>query len=861
MRELRRFKDHQGGRVTAPLTTTAVSRWLLAIAVGGSALAVGAVHAITLCVVAALLAAAAFLAWWRSEPTRVRTPATVLLITGIGLTVYSVFQCVPMPIGWLASIAPHNADVWSRALVALREAGPSWAPLSLDPGATRVEVLRGVTYTLAFVTAVRVARQKEGVAFLTGVVIITGLLLAAAALLHPAFGAKKLFGLYEPPTGILERHVAPLMNPNNLAGYLNLALCLALARTLAREPRFPRPLLAASVLLLVATQLWVASRGGVVAMVAGVLIVAGLTYVGRASQRRGIGAVPSLITAGIAALAVVLIVLGGSEDATNELMETDSSKFLLFRRAMHMLPSVPLFGCGRGAFESAFPAFRTDLGYVTFSHPENVVAQWVLEWGVPVGLAALAAVAIALRPRAMLARSGTSAGAWAALVALALQNLGDLGTEIPGVMLGATVCAAIVVGGTPGSHATSRVERWAQRPFLVALVAVGAAVCAIGGAFGAIGRSLHEDQRALHDAALVQRVNVGTMHDLARAAMLRHPGEPYLPFAVALRASTAHDESPIPWVEATLERAGTYGPAHLVLARALAGLSPSQARLEYRLAIQQAPGLLTAVMAEAPRLVRSYDGAKELVPDGELGSVVMGLLIPTLTKKLPATAARLDRELAARLPRAQGPRERIATWAVEDAESATAAPWCAPPARDACIAEAVQDVRALLAVAPDECVGYVLEARIGLASGNRSALSKLESSTAQVQDRTACLHQLVLLSIGAGDEARADATIQEVLNAGCNTDEECSAQFDWAATVEETRGHVAKALALFEQSCKRNPQDSCLENVARLASREGLHAEAADAYERLARSHPDDSRWPSAVQRERNSATWGIVQH
>jgi hypothetical protein len=32
-------------------------------------------------------------------------------------------------------IAPHNADVWSRALSPLHEPGPSWAPITLDPTA------------------------------------------------------------------------------------------------------------------------------------------------------------------------------------------------------------------------------------------------------------------------------------------------------------------------------------------------------------------------------------------------------------------------------------------------------------------------------------------------------------------------------------------------------------------------------------------------------------------------------------------------------------------------------------------------------------------------------------------------------
>ena len=116
---------------------TRASRWVLAAAIAGSALAVGTVHTIMLCV----LAVAAVLAWWGAEPMKARSAATLLLFTGIGLTAYTALQCVPMPIGWLAVIAPHNADVWSRALAPLHEPGPSWAPISLDPTAPRVEVL------------------------------------------------------------------------------------------------------------------------------------------------------------------------------------------------------------------------------------------------------------------------------------------------------------------------------------------------------------------------------------------------------------------------------------------------------------------------------------------------------------------------------------------------------------------------------------------------------------------------------------------------------------------------------------------------------------------------------------------------
>jgi len=112
----------------------AASRWLLALGIAGSALAVGTVHTITLCLVTVVLAAAAVLGWWGAEPMRARAPATLLLFTGIGLTLYTALQCVPMPIGRLAAVAPHNADVWSRALSPLHEPGPSWAPIVQSVG-------------------------------------------------------------------------------------------------------------------------------------------------------------------------------------------------------------------------------------------------------------------------------------------------------------------------------------------------------------------------------------------------------------------------------------------------------------------------------------------------------------------------------------------------------------------------------------------------------------------------------------------------------------------------------------------------------------------------------------------------------
>jgi tetratricopeptide (TPR) repeat protein len=833
--------------------TAKVGPWLLAAAVAGAALAVGAVHTVTLCVVTVVLAAAAVLVWWDSEPTRARMSATLLLVTGGVLTAYTACQCIPMPIGWLATIAPHNADVWSRALTPLREPGPSWAPISVDPTATRVELLKGVAYLLAFVTALRVARRREGVAFLSGVIVATGIALALAALLHPAFGAHKLYGIYEPASSN-ERHLAPLLNPNNLATYLNVALCLALAALLAPDPRMPRPILAAIVVVLAGTQVWVASRGGVATMVLGVAVVGVITRVARLRDRRTTVGV-SLFAGVAAAAGAVMVALGSSEQAAVELFDTDASKFQLAVQAMHMLRAYPIFGTGRGAFESAFPAFRHFAGYNTLTHPENVIAQWLVEWGIPLGAAGLAAIALALRPNAVLARSTTAAGAWAAIVAVAVQNLVDLGSEIPGLMLAPVVCAAIVVGGTAGRKPRWRGERWGTAPRPVAMAGAAAAGCALAGAATGLGRELNEDQRTIHDAAL-GHVSVEQLHALERAAMMRHPAEPYLPFAAALRAARARDDRLMPWIEATLERARVYGPAHLVLARGIADQSPSQARLEYRLAMEQAPLLLGTVMDEAPRWVGGYYDAIELVPDDRAATTVLDLLVTALQLRLPATSVRLDAELAVRAPRHPGPPLRAAKDAVDDIEGGSSAPWCEGSARTACERRALDSAEQAEQLAPGRCEPHAVHARARLVSGDvAKGLEELSNASNAVGERVLCLKELVRLAGGAHDERRTAEALDKIAKAGCNDDAECAGNLAWVANVEEGRGNQRRALAMYKRAYARAPeQDWLLEAMARLAAAVGLHAEAAEDYERLARRRPGQAAWTKAADEQRAAA-------
>jgi tetratricopeptide (TPR) repeat protein len=715
--------------------------------------------------------------------------------------------------------------------------------------------LKGVFYLLTLLAALRIARSKDGVTFLSGTVVVTALLLAAAALLHPAFGLHKVFGIYTPQSPIHDRHIAPLLNANNLAGYLNVALCLSLAPTLSREPRLPRSVTGAAAVVLIATQVWVASRGGIIAMLLGVLLVTAIWWRTRTARRFGL--TPILI-AFVTLAAAVLLVVASSNGISGELLDPGTSKLNIARQALRIVHATPWFGCGRGAFESVFPAFRTTGGYYTYSYPENVLVQWLSEWGIPVGTFGLVVGLVALRPNAVLARSTTAGGAWAALIALGIQNLADLGTEIPGLVVAGVVCAAIVVGGTAGDLPRSRIHRWANSPQRVAWSACVMAIVGIVIGASAAPTALHDDEKRLANAALAGRASAAEMRGLARAAMLRHPAEPYIPFIVGLRASDSTDDNPLPWLEAALERAAIYGQAHLVLGRVFARNFPSQARLEFRLAIEQGMDLLPYVLADAMHLVGEYDDAMQIVPPGPDGAKVLQQVIPDIPASLPATRVRLDAQYSSLDPSARAPKIDAATNAVDDIEANTRAEWCDDGEFAGCVGLALTLTERVRTDEPDRCTGYVLLARIRMADSRVSdGLAELQEAADHVTDRVSCLEQLVTLSRRAGDESRAEAALDRLLGAGCGDKAECAENASWAARDEEAHGNLRKALALYRRAYDRAPSDNLLEQIAALASRAALHAESAADYEILMRRQPDVTRWREAVAREREAAIRG----
>ncbi len=826
-------------------TATVFARWLLLLMLAFGVLSLGAIHTPMLLVLAGGVAAATLLAW-RSGRLRPRRSASWLVALGLGLTVYTLWQLVPLPFELVQRIAPASADAWARSLVPLRTVGPSFVPLSLDPIATRIEVLRGATYLVVLVGALRMSERRRDAEFLTYGIVAIAMLLGIAALLHPAFGAEKVFGIYRPTGLYKDRHIAPLLNSNALAAYLNIGFCLALGWTLNPSPSLPRPLALGAVVFFVTIQLWVASRGGVASMLVGALAIAWLTRGTRRQRRRG---VDHILLAGALVATAGMAVFSLADQATAELTDRDLDKVFVWQDVVRMIAAHPVWGVGRGAFESTFPAFRGGTGYHVYTHPENLPLQWAAEWGLPVTFVALVLLVWTLRPSVALARAPMAVGAWGALVAVGLHNLVDFSSEYPGIVVALVVCAALVVGGRAASPAMPRRPSWSAARSLPAAVA---AVMLAGLVLGAssVGRDVYSDRDALRELAEAH-TSREAFHLAARETILRHPTEPYLPYAGALRAARVRDESTVPWVEGVLERARVYGPAHLLLARSLRRASPSQARLEYRLAVEQYAGLAPAASLEAAGLVGQYEDALEIVPVGKAGASLRSALAMRLTERLPATAWRLDDDILALDPHDSGAATRHASALVGDLLGAPPASWCEPNA--ACLQAARVAAGRVVEASPGTCEGYVLSAQVESASGARSASYELLDHAAdRTTDPAVCLSALVRLAMAATDEARASSAVERLARLGCSEETACTANLLAAGDFEQQRGNRQRALIFYRKAMDRAPDDDGVAaRVAEASSTLGLHVEAFDIYRRLGGAHPEDARWSQAADRER----------
>lgn len=828
--------------------------YTLALALGLSALGGGAVHLHVLAACAGLVVLSALLACGKTatggargstaelEPPlssrrtvpRLRQRLLIGACVWFCLTLVCWLQAVPLPLHWLESWAPLSADVWSRALRPFGTPAPEWASLSLAPGRTQIEALKVAMYGLVFALSARIA-GRDGLASIAWMLFGCSLAVALVTAGHQVLGAERLYGIYRPLDALV---VAPILNNNSLGGYLNLGLCAGLGLLFRGRAGAGTALLSVGLPLIAAEILLSQSRGAVGSFVLGLLLIPSLALLqprsGKpvSSQRWSIG--HQLLALGLLAVGALGLALLATRLSTwHRLADESLQKLDLFEWASRLALGQSAVGIGRGAFGSVFFAYAQVGNNASFDHAENVLLQWASEWGLWVTLLLLLALGYVFRPlvtRAAL-RTPTRRCVLVGAGVLALQNLVDLGLEIPAVAASLACALGGLLGSLQGSSRQAPPDEarvMAPGRFWLRLgVALNVLALALAYWRGSVPLpQLRQERYAQLAAAPGGRPDSHFWADLRRA-ILEFPADPYFPL-LGSSAALAAGRDPLPWISRALERAPRLSDAHIQLARILkARGAEDQALGALRRAVELdgRKSKLALNMGVAWRV--PVQTLHKAVPEGAPGAFLLRLLAQRAEE--PATRLAWLEDVVRRAPGDADGHYWLAAELLADLRRGEKAVACGE--RAVCLTRAREHARRGER-AGDPRVAILL-AELDVQAGDpHGAERKLRMACTRFAGNAGCDEAVVTLALD-NDSPELPASVRSFVASGCSTQEACGRTHLTLGHLFARAGRWNTALGHYEHAAREAPSADTWRALAEVSGRLGHTGIQADAQRRV----------------------------
>ncbi len=394
---------------------------------------------------------------------------------------FVAIQNVPLPSTLTAAVGPGAARAYAPLGTEL-DAPSEWHPISIEPFRTEWSLLQLLSLACAFHLANRLFRKSAERNFLAGGLAAVGVALSLFAVYQKARFGAVLYGRVPVESGT---PFGPFVNHNHFAGYVEATVLVALGAAigLSRRASALSFLLAGSSVLIGIGHLLSHSRGGILALGAGLATLAWLTH-REARKSRSL-----LLAGGALVVAVFLIVLAPSSlfqrfASFGDAADDDSVRFRiqLWSDSLGLWASSPAVGTGFGTYAAAIPPFRSGPDEIRAEFAESDWIQLLCEGGLmAIGIAAIL-VGSSLRSGLREARAESSAakrgvlyGAAAAAVALAVHGLVDFNFRIPSnALLFAVVLGVVAPAGPKLSWNGGRLARFSATLLLAALALGGA---------------------------------------------------------------------------------------------------------------------------------------------------------------------------------------------------------------------------------------------------------------------------------------------------------------------------------------------------------------------------------------------------
>lgn len=803
----RRDERRRDARRRVRRVVTWAAPTLLTAAVVVAPQLLGGVFGWGVAIVSGMCGAACLAAAWAAAKDERAPPLGAVGLTALGATLFTALQVLPLPrrlTGWLQ---PRAVELTDGASAALAEPPADWIALSLAPGATLLEVVKGAGLLAAFLAAsTLVALGHRRAVF--AAVGTSGIAMAVVALAHASIGADRVFGVYEPvnPAYLLR---APIVNDNQLSGFLSMCAPVLVGLGLDRDSPRARWAWLAGGVLVSATSLMAVSRGGVASLVVGFLA---LGMFG-ALRHHGRGGGPSLLVAGAAvATGIGLGLYVAAEGIYRDFERSGLEKLELAWMGLDLAVDHPWLGVGRGAFSAAFVSrFGTT---TRATHPESLPAQWASEWGFPLTVLLLVVLGWALARGARRAKSWAHGAAAAGVVAIFVHDLVDYALELSGIAaVAATLYGAVVAEGRRTATAPTRLP--------LHKIAAGAGAIAL---LLPLTLASRVDQLGVRGMQRRLETQLRTRDPEFAASLLTavrtHPSEPAFPLLGGSEAAQRGDPAAVRWLNRAMVLAPSWGAPHEEAARYLFLRGhPQQGLLEVREAGVRdrtaAARFACPPLSARPELAGAAIRSLGADPTGDQMLDRLGRCLP---RDAPA-AIEIDTYLTER--GVLGATLRMADRALHASEPARALALLAP----------IQSREPRL---------VALRARAHLAAGEPTrALEALAGA-----EETAQLLELrARAQAAAGDEAAMLETLERMRARVAGSAEEIAQVWALEGRLQEGLDHQFAALRAYGRAERLDPgRDTGLQGSARVAERVGDLARAYRAHAELCQRRGSASR-------------------
>ena len=359
-----------------------------------------------------------------------------------------IVQRAPLPAALIALLSPNGAEVYDHTQTA--------ATLSLDPSGTRAAALKTLAYGVLFAMSLLLINGRVRLRTLALVLVFSGVFQAAFGALMTLSGLE--YGFFIEKAHFGGTVTGTFVNPNHLAGYLEMCLALGVGLMLADMSTTPAADWRESARRLLNTILGDKARVRIALIIMVIALVLSKSRMGNAAffsslllaggyyvfvvRRVSVGIVAFFVSV----LLVDILVIGnvfGIDRVAEEIQQTSSatevSRIDVGLDTLEIVRDYPLTGTGAGSFASTYPMYDSGkVGFWFYRHAHNDYLQFAGEFGLP-GLAMLAGIVLLSlwqAARAQLKRHdrmmrGLGCGVLMAIVALLIHNAVDFNLQIP----------------------------------------------------------------------------------------------------------------------------------------------------------------------------------------------------------------------------------------------------------------------------------------------------------------------------------------------------------------------------------------------------------------------------------------------